>query len=49
MEAKHEEKGRPEFSMWNKCENIEENSASAEARLLYNKILQIQTINVIFF
>lgn len=41
MEKKHCERGRPEFSIWNKAEKVKEDIYSAEARFCYNKILQI--------
>ena len=43
---KHREKGRPEFSDWNKCAKIPENRFSAGARFNFNKILKIMTRNV---
>lgn len=46
MEKKHCEKGRPEFSLWNRCANIKEDTYSGEARFCFNRIIQIISINV---
>jgi len=43
LESRHCEKGRPEFSKWNKCANIDEDDLSKEARDCFEKARQIYT------
>jgi hypothetical protein len=37
LQSRHEEKGRPEYSIWNRSANIKEDDLSADARFYYNK------------
>lgn len=40
-EIKHQEKGRPEFSSWNRSAKIPDDRYSSVARYNYNKIISI--------
>jgi hypothetical protein len=40
LEQRHAERGRPEYSRWNKCHNILDDTLSADARFYYEKALQ---------
>ena len=41
LESRHAERGRPEYSRWNKCSAIKEDARSIEARQLYKEALNI--------
>ena len=43
LESRHQEKGRPENSRWNKSFAIPEDDLSSEARFFYNTSLQTFT------
>ena len=43
LESRHQEKGRPENSRWNKSFAIPEDDLSSEARFFYNTSLQTYT------
>lgn len=45
-ELKHQEKGRPEFSSWNRSAKIPDDKHSSVARYNYNKIISICAENV---
>jgi len=47
LEQRHAEKGRPEYSKWNKCANIPEDTLSADARYYYQRCLEILEREVI--
>ena len=40
LEQRHAERGRPEYSRWNKCYNISDDTLSADSRFYYEKALQ---------
>lgn len=43
LESRHAEKGKIEYSQWNKCANIPEDELSLEARDYYHKAIKIFT------
>jgi len=45
-ELKHQEKGRPEFSSWNRSAKIPDDKYSSVARYNFNKIITIAGENV---
>ena len=45
-ELKHQEKGRPEFSSWNKSSKIIDDKHSSVSRFNFNKIVSICAENV---
>jgi hypothetical protein len=49
LEQRHAERGRPEYSRWNKCANIPEDNLSADARYYYQKCLNCLEKDVRFF
>lgn len=47
-EKKHQEKGRPEFSSWNRSAKISDDKHSSVARYNLNKIISISAENVVY-
>ena len=47
LESRHQERGRPENSRWNKCAGIAEDELSMESRYYYQNSLQAFTDMVI--
>ena len=48
LQSRHEEKGRLEYSMWNRSTNIPEDELSGDAKVYYNKAIVAFTNNVSF-
>jgi len=46
LEERHAEKGKPEYSHWNKCTNVPEDELSIESRNYYQKAMKAFIYNV---
>eukprot|EP00743_Colponemidia_sp_Colp-15_P010245 GILK01011263.1.p1 GENE.GILK01011263.1~~GILK01011263.1.p1 ORF type:complete len:1014 (+),score=191.11 GILK01011263.1:62-3103(+) len=41
LESRHQERGRPEFSRWNRCHNVDEDALSVEARSVLTRAIKL--------
>ena len=45
--SRHQEKGRPEYVLWNKCANIPDDQFSSDARLYFEKAISVYQYTVL--